>query len=161
MTRTEAWLNHASTLAVGGTGLVYGWMRYLCEPVDEFAIVNHPWQPHLQHLHVLLAPVLVFAAGLVFRTHALKRLASPRSTRRRTGWTLLLSLLPMIASGYLLQVASDEVWRSVWIVVHVATSLAWLAGYAVHQLQPRDAVSGVRGLTGPSRESTASSSRLE
>jgi hypothetical protein len=31
-------------------------MRCLAEPADEWAVVNHPWQPHLQHLHVLAAP---------------------------------------------------------------------------------------------------------
>ena len=96
-------------------------------------------------LFFLFAAILVFAAGLVFRTHALKRLKAPHSCRRRTGWVLLLSLLPMIASGYLLQISGDEIWRRVWIVCHVATSIAWMAGYIIHQLQPRGAAPGVRG----------------
>ena len=28
MTRGEAWLTHVSTVLAGGTGLVYGWMRF-------------------------------------------------------------------------------------------------------------------------------------
>ena len=66
MTRTEAWFSHVAAALVGGTGLVYGWMRYFAESDDPFAIANHPWQPHFQHLHVLTAPLLVFACGCSF-----------------------------------------------------------------------------------------------
>ena len=38
MTRGEAWFTHASSVLVGGTGLVFGWMLYFAEPTDEFAI---------------------------------------------------------------------------------------------------------------------------
>ena len=61
MSRGQSVFLHLANLAVSGTGLVYAWMRYLAEPVDEWAIVNHPWQPHTQHLHILTAPLLVFA----------------------------------------------------------------------------------------------------
>ena len=63
MTRAEAWLQHLANVLVGGTGLVYGWMRYFAEPADEFSVVNHPWQPDLHSLHVITAPLLVFASG--------------------------------------------------------------------------------------------------
>ena len=56
MNRTEAWFVHLSTLLVGITGVIYAIMRYLMEPTDPFSVVNHPWQPTLQHLHVLVAP---------------------------------------------------------------------------------------------------------
>ncbi|HXO18770.1 MAG TPA: hypothetical protein VOA87_02470, partial [Thermoanaerobaculia bacterium] len=69
MTRLEAWTVHAATILVGSTGLVYAWMRYLLAPADPFAVVNHPLQPLVQHLHVLAAPLLVFAVGLIWRRH--------------------------------------------------------------------------------------------
>lgn len=137
MTRLEAWSLHLSNALVGGTGLVYAWMRYLAEPADEFAVVNHPWQPQVQHLHVLVAPALVFAVGVVWRAHVWVRVRSGFRARRPTGLALALSFAPMTASGYLLQTAGAEPWRTIWIWVHVATSLLWCLAYGVHLLSPR------------------------
>ena len=136
MTRFEAWLVHAAYLLVGGTGLVYAWFRYFAPPADEFSAV-HPWQGAAQHAHVLAAPLLVFALGLVWRSHVWAgfRLGSPG--RRRSGLTLLALAAPMIASGYLLQIAVEPDWRRLWIVVHVVASAIWLAGTLAHQIAPR------------------------
>ena len=135
MTRFEAWLQHASNLLVGGTGVVYGWMRYVSKPVDEFAVVNHPWQPDLQHLHVLTAPLLVFACGMIWSQHVSVRVHF--EDRRKTGLALAIGMWPMIASGYFIQVSVEERWRTAWIVVHVATSCLWLVAYGVHQFSSR------------------------
>ena len=137
MTRGEAWLNHASVLLVGGTGIVYGWMKYFAEPEDEFAIVNHPWQPDVQHLHVLLAPLSVLAVGMLWRKHIWARVRSGFKARRPTGLLLTAIVFPMIFSGYLLQVSVEEFWRTAWIWVHVATSVLWIVGYGVHQVSRR------------------------
>jgi hypothetical protein len=137
MTRGEAWFQHSANILVGGTGLVYAWMRYLAEPSDEFAIVNHPWQPDVQHLHVLTAPLLVFASGLIWREHVWRRVRAGYEPRRKLGLALFALLVPMIASGYLLQVATSDGWRAGWAWTHLATSLAWLLAYVAHQLAPR------------------------
>jgi hypothetical protein len=137
VTKAEAWLNHVANVLVGGTGLVYGWMRYFAEPADEFSVVNHPWQPDLQHLHVLLAPLLVFAGGVIWSRHVWARVRSGFKPRRPSGLMLTGALFPMIASGYLLQVAVDETWRTVWVWVHGVVSCLWLIGYGVHQLSSR------------------------
>lgn len=139
MTRGEARLQHVANLLVGGTGLVYAWMRYLAEPADEFAVVNHPWQPDVQHLHVLTAPLLVFASGLIWRDHVWRRVRSGFRPRRRLGLALFALLVPMIASGYLLQVATSEPWRAAYGWLHLATSLLWVAAYVAHQTSPRPA----------------------
>jgi hypothetical protein len=137
MTRLEAWLVHLGTILVGGTGLVYAWMCYLARPADPFAVVNHPWQPQVQHLHLVLAPVLVFAAGLVWRRHVWACWRLGIKDRHRSGVALALTLLPMIVSGYLIQIAVEPSWRRAWIVIHCVASGLWIAGYVVHQLLPR------------------------
>lgn len=137
MTRSEAWFAHATTVAVGGTGVVYGWMRYFVQPADEFAVVNHPWQGQVQALHILFAPLLVFACALIWRNHVWTRFRSGYRVRRKGGLTLLAIFFPMVLSGYLLQTSTDEVLREVWIVLHVATSCAWILVYVAHQLSPR------------------------
>ena len=133
MSRGQLLLLHLANLAVAGTGLVYAWMRYLVEAADEWAVVNHPWQPHLQHLHVLVAPLLVFALGLIWSAHVVGKLKNDRKNRV-VGIGLTTIFLPMAASGYLLQVAVDPGWRSRWIWLHVVSSLLWIVAFVVHQL---------------------------
>lgn len=137
MTRAEAWFLHASTLLVGATGLVYGWMRYFATSDDPFSLVDHPQQPLLRDLHIVFAPLLVFACGVVWLGHIWVRVRSDFPTRRRTGVLLACLVAPMIASGYLLQVTIDETWKTVWIWLHVASSLGWTAGLVVHLLTRR------------------------
>ena len=123
-----------ANLAVAGTGLVYAWMRYLVAPADEWAVVNHPWQPLVQHLHVLSAPLLVFAIGVIWSVHAIAKLRNGRRGRA-SGLGLMALFLPMAASGYLLQVAVDPEWRRRWVVIHVISSLLWVAALVVHQVR--------------------------
>jgi hypothetical protein len=133
MTRLESYLLLGSNLVVAGTGVIYAIMRYLLEPADEWAVVNHPWQPHIQHLHVLAAPALVFMVALVWKQHALGNL---REGYRRvsSGLMLLVSFLPMVATGYLIQIAVAPGWRLLWVVSHMVTSGLWLGGFVVHWL---------------------------
>jgi hypothetical protein len=134
VSRSERLFLHVANGLVGGTGLVYAAMRYLMTPVDEWSVVNHPWQPHVQHLHVLAAPMLVFAAGLIWSRHVSLKYRNG-GQGRFTGIGLVVSLVPMAASGYLIQVAVDPMWRTAWIVVHVASSLMWMVVLAVHQVR--------------------------
>lgn len=137
MSRAEAWAVHVATVLVGGTGLIYAFMRYLMRPADPWAVVHHPLQPTVQHLHVLTAPLLVFAAGLIWRQHVWEHLRRGTARRRRSGLALLLGLAPMIASGYLLQTTVSESWRRAWVVVHCAASGLWLLAWGVHLLAAR------------------------
>lgn len=137
MSRSVARFVHVAVLAVAGTGLVYAWMAWLAQPEDEFAIVNHPWQPELQYWHVLAAPLLVFAVGLIWRSHVWASFRNPARPRRATGIALIALFAPMCVSGYALQVAHDPEWRSVWVWTHGITSIAWTLGYLVHQLAPK------------------------
>ncbi|MCI0587924.1 MAG: hypothetical protein L0323_13920 [Planctomycetes bacterium] len=137
MSRFEAWLLHVATALVAGTGAAYAVFLYLLEPADPFAVASHPLEPVVQRLHVLASPVLLFLVGVVWQRHVLKGLRSGRPERRHSGWALVLLLLPMVASGYFLQVAVEPVWRSLWRVVHLATSVAWALGYLAHLFGPR------------------------
>lgn len=125
---------HLSNLLVGGTGLIYAWMVYLVKPADPYAVVNHPLQPQVQHLHILAAPLLVFTAGLIWRRHVWAQWRRGNGERRRSGLSLVFLLVPMIVSGYLIQTAVDDAWRKVWVGLHLAASGLWLLGYAAHQV---------------------------
>jgi len=132
MNRIEAWFFHTSLALVGGTGLVYAWMRYATSADDPYAVVNHPWQPALQHLHIWTAPLLVFGVGLIWRQHVWGRFRAGVPAGRRSGLSLIVSLGPMVLSGYLIQTAVSESWRTAWVAIHLAASALWLAGYVGH-----------------------------
>lgn len=148
MSPLEAWSSHVANLLVGGTGLVYAWMAYLAEPSDPFALVNHPWQPTLQHLHVLSAPLLVFATALFWSGHVWRRVRAGHLVRRTSGLGLFALFAPMALSGYLLQTATDERWRRAFVVLHVASSCLWIVAYGAHLLWPRRRAAGQPGVRG-------------
>jgi hypothetical protein len=139
LSRATAVFVHLATLLVGGTGLVFGWMRYFCEPADEFSLSNHPLEPSLEAWHIVSAPLLVFAVGLLWRAHVWGRIRAGLAAGRRTGIALALLVGPMTLSGYLLQTAVDASWRTVWLSVHLATGIGWLLGYGLHQRARRRA----------------------
>lgn len=132
MSRIEAWMLHVSNGLVTVTGLVYAWMAYLVKPEDPYAVVGHPWQPHVQHAHVLTAPVIVLVLGYLWGRHIQPHLRRNTRIRRGSGLGMLVTALPMIFSGYAIQTAVEPQWRSVWVVVHLAASLVWLSGYLLH-----------------------------
>jgi len=134
VSRTEILVLHLANTLVVVTGVIYAVMRYFLEPVDEWAVVNHPWQPHIQHFHVLVAPALVFAVGLIWSTHVLSKLRNGRKGRM-TGLGLLVGFVPMAVSGYAIQVAIDEGWRMTWIIVHLVASGVWIAAFLLHLLR--------------------------
>lgn len=134
MNRTEAWFVHGATILVGVTGIIYAVMRYFIVPSDPFSVVNHPWQPHMQHLHVLVAPLMVFAVGLIWKKHIAGHWRSGLKTGRRSGIGMIMTMVPMILSGYMIQITVTDTWRTTWIVVHCVTSGLWVAGYVIHQI---------------------------
>lgn len=135
MNRFERLLQHLANILVGGTGIVYAAMLYAMKPADEWAVINHPWQPHVQHLHILVSPLLVFACGVVWRRHVAVNWASGEH-RQFSGHGLVLMLVPMVVSGYLIQTTVTDGWRQAWIVVHLVASGAWLVSMLVHAVLP-------------------------
>ncbi len=138
MSRLEAWILHAANLLVGGSGILYAVVRYGLASQDPLSPV-HPAQPLVQHAHVWTAPLLVFALGLIWKSHAWAATRGDVDRRRRSGFHLMLTAGPMALSGYFLQTAVDPGWRRAWIAVHLTASLLWLLGYLAHQLSPRPA----------------------
>ncbi|MCB1032965.1 MAG: hypothetical protein KDD47_03920, partial [Acidobacteria bacterium] len=118
------------------------WFLYGMTSDDPYSVVNHPLQPHAQHLHVLFAPLLVFVVGYSWRRHIGPRLRLPGLRGYASGLELALSLVPMVVSGYLIQIAVDLGWRQIWVIVHLAASVLWIAGYLVHQLRARKTRAG-------------------
>lgn len=125
-------LMHAGTVATVVTGIVYGVMRYFCKPTDPFAVANHPLEPLFHSLHILVAPSLTLMLGAFWISHAWPRFVSGEPDGRTSGVGLMVTALPMILSGYLLQTATDPLWNSIWIWLHDLTSILWTLMFIAH-----------------------------
>ncbi len=134
MNPIERWLLWASTILVGVTGLVYAWMKYLVVSEEPFAVVHHPWQPFVLKAHILTAPLLIFAVGVVFLRHVLRQWRSREPEGRRSGLLVFFFFTAMVLSGYLIQTATGEGWLQALVVAHLATGIAYLAVVSVHQV---------------------------
>lgn len=132
MNPLERWSLHLSALLVAGTGLLYGWLRYFGQRAGEFGPEAHPLQALLQHLHVLSAPLLVLALGMILKGHVEPLFRGGRMKPLGTGALLLSGLAPMILGGYAVQVVVDPEWRRIWAWVHGLSSLLFLAAYLAH-----------------------------
>ena len=137
MTRFDAWLFHIANGLVSVTGLVYAWMSYVMTTDDPYALVNHPWQPHLLHAHIVAAPMLVFVIGHLWHRHSLKLYRAGMIQGRRSGLSMMTLAFPMIVSGYLIQAAVEPVWRTAWVWVHVIASVLWITGSLGHLVRHR------------------------
>lgn len=155
----SSWEKHLiwwSTAAVSVTGLVYAWMKYLLQPADEWAIVNHPLQPFVLKLHILVAPVLVFAIGLIASRHILAHLRSRTPFGRRSGTSAALIVVPMILSGYLIQAVTHNGVLTALGYLHLAAGSVYAAaslGHALAARRLRRARASARGA--PDRSSPA------
>ena len=164
MTRFQKWLVWTSSILVVVTGVVYGWMKYLLEPSDPWAVVNHPWQPFFLKAHILTAPILVFAFGLIAVEHVWKHFRCRVPMGRRSGIAAALAFVPMVVTGYLIQAVTHQGWLEALVWAHLLTGLLYAVGLVAHQkvfrgrsrerrrrvdavaveVRPGDAVDGIR-----------------
>lgn len=135
MSRLERWGLHVAALLTAATGAADGGLRWFGQRMGEFGPEPHPWLGLAQHLHVLAAPLLVFALGVMVRGHLWARLRGGSGSGRRTGLTLTGLLVPMVFSGYGVQVAVDPAWRTALSWAHGASAGLFLLAYAGHLLR--------------------------
>lgn len=133
MSRFERWAVWSTSVATLVTGVVYMVMKYLLVTDDPFAVVNHPWQPLVLKLHILVSPLLVFSIGLVTLRHVWRHVQSGMRDGRRTGMVTLLALGPMIATGYLIQAITHESLLRAMALSHIGLGLLYGVGLLLHQ----------------------------
>lgn len=137
MKRWELFLLHASALAIAISGVVYGIMKYAMTGSDPDSPLGHPWQPGVLKAHVLAAPFLVFAFGLVARGHALPKWKSGETIGKKSGIFLLGLVAPLVLSGYAVQVFTGDSLRKGTGWGHTAAGVLFAAAYAAHLLKKR------------------------
>jgi hypothetical protein len=137
MTRLQlVWL-HVAVALTTLTGVVFAFMKYFMKSDDEFAVANHPWQPHMLAAHVVVAPVLLFLLGWTFSNHMLPKYRFGNGVNRKTGTSAMWLIAPMTVSAYLMQIATNETLREAMAVAHWVTSGLFVLAYAVHLIRPR------------------------
>ena len=137
MTRFERWSLWVSTLLVSLTGLGFTWAKYFAASDDPWTVVNHPLEPWLLKLHLVSAPMFVFAVGLVTTRHILPHLLSGTPEGRRTGLVMVWTIIPMVVSGYLVQVVSLPGWMLPLAIGHIVVGIVFLVGFLVHCTRKR------------------------
>jgi hypothetical protein len=130
--RWERWTFNLLSLAVAATGFAYLWMKYAMGSDDPFAVVNHPWQTTMLNLHVVASPAFILIFGVILNSHVMKKLRAPRLPNRKTGLLSFGTFAAMVVSGYLLQVASSEVFLQALVVLHVASGAVFSLAYTAH-----------------------------
>lgn len=150
MSRFECLLLHVATWITAASGALYFAMKYLMERDDPFSALNHPWQPYVLALHVIAAPLLVFALGLITPVHVLAKLQDRRTPKgRASGLSAYVVGGVMIVSGYFIQVSSASGPRRAWVVTHVASGAAFAVLLLAHLVVSRSrARTGGRGRAG-------------
>lgn len=134
MTRFEKWMLWSSTALVAVTGGIYAWMKYLLTTADPYAVVNHPWQPLVLKLHILTAPLLVFAVGIVFTRHIWKQWRLGLRRGRQSGLGTLLTFVPMVMSGYLIQTLTHDGWLWWMVAIHLVGGGLYTVAFLGHQV---------------------------
>lgn len=130
----------SSSLLTGATGIVYWWMKHMLQPVDPWAAINHPLQPWVLKAHILVAPVMVFAVGLITAEHIWKHWRQGVRAGRRSGLAAMWVFLPMVASGYLIQAVTHVGWLRAMVWLHLAAGGIYLVGLAAHHRVVRQAL---------------------
>ena len=123
---------HVAHLLVAGTGLVYGVLKYFFIIEGEYGPEPHAAQGWWQHAHVITAPLLALLLGAFLRAHAWPLWKKKIQEGRKSGIGLMGFILPMVFSGYLIQIAMSDLWRTIFVWIHVVVSCLWVVAYAVH-----------------------------
>ncbi len=137
MTRFERWSVWVTSLLTTVTGLVYLWMKYGLESGEPWSVVNHPLQPLILKLHIVTAPLLVFAIGLITLRHVWRHFQNRIRSGRRSGVVMALVIGPMILTGYLIQAVTHEGWLTALAWSHIGFGLVYAVLLIVHQVMLR------------------------
>lgn len=134
MSSFEKWSVWVTSALTGITGVAYFWAKYMVEPSDPFAVVNHPLQPWFLKSHILVSPLLLLAVGSILVRHVWKHYRRGIRWGRRSGITTALVFLPMVLTGYAIQAVTHAGWLQALAVGHIAVGAVYLVGLGLHQV---------------------------
>lgn len=132
MSRFQKWSIWVTSALTVLTGLGYFVTKYLLASPDPYAVVNHPWQPWFLKAHVLVSPLLLFALGMIVLDHVWEHFVTGVQLSRRSAMLTAAAVVPMVLTGYLIQVLTDEGWVRSMAIAHIVFGFLYGLGLAVH-----------------------------
>lgn len=146
--RRSVWLTTAGTLI---TGVAYWWMKEMLTPAEPWAVVNHPLQPWVLKAHILIAPLQVFAVGLITSRHIWRHFRMGVKKGRTSGLVAAGTFVALVLTGYALQVVTAELLIRTLAWAHLVLGIVYSVGVAAHWPATRSRVEEDR----PAERSTA------
>ncbi len=134
MSRFEKLSVWITSIAVALSGFGYTWTKYFVENPDPFTAINHPLEPWFLKVHVVSAPLFVFAIGLLAGRHIWTHIKNRVQFGRRTGFTIVGVIVPMVLTGYLIQVITPLSLLAALAVSHIGLGVLFTVGMVLHQL---------------------------
>lgn len=134
MSSFERWNLWITSILVVGTGAGLFGVKYLMSPTQPWAVINHPIQPWLLKAHIMVSPFMILAVGMITLRHIWHHYLSDQGRGRHTGVTTALVTVPMIATGYLIQVTTSMGWVRAFAVAHIVLGTVYALGLSAHQL---------------------------
>lgn len=100
--------------------------------IDLFGPTQHPWLTYFKGAHLIFAPILLMAFGMIFEKHILKYLHLKNSKKRASGLSSLVTITLLVLSGQSLLVISEQNLLE-WIgVIHLVAGILFLSAFLVH-----------------------------
>lgn len=123
--RLERWqrlcvyFSAAALLLSGAAWLV---AHYFMRPVSEFGEAVSPLEPWAMKVHGGAAMIALFFAGSLLNLHIRRALKAGRNLV--TGWSMIVTLLFLVITGYGLYYVAGDTDRPAWSLLHWAVGLA-------------------------------------
>ena len=133
MTRFQRWFLYCSTIATAVSGTTYFAMKRFLEPSDPWAVINHPLEPWALKAHILSAPLMLFAVGLITTQHIWRSLKSSLPTGRLSGRIAAYVFGPLVLSGYLIQSVTSPLTLEVLAWAHLVLGIAAAGAIGLHR----------------------------
>ena len=139
----ERWNLWITTILVILTGVALFGVKYLMTPGEPWAVINHPIQPWILKAHIIVSPFMIFAVGMITVRHIWQHYRGGLARGRHTGIVTALVTVPMILTGYFIQVMTSMGWIKAMAIAHIVLGTIYALGLSAHQVaiqrrQPRD-----------------------
>lgn len=117
-------------------GVVYYVVKYFLKTETEYGIRPNDYQSIIQGAHIVLSPFLIFALGILWKSHILK-FFKKKTRKLYSGTILTLSLILISFSGYLIQVIYRPTEKEISIYIHLIFSGLYIGSYIFHHFHKR------------------------
>ena len=132
MTKLEKRLFVTTNIIISIQGIIYFYFKYFMQSETPFGARPHGFTSTMLHLHILLVPFLIIGLGYLLSIHILPKLKLKKSSRRKSGIALLITLILSILSGYLLQMGFELKTSQMIGWLHIGISFIWILLFTWH-----------------------------